>query len=67
MGSVQTFLDRYADLRDATDAKRPDKRDADQAAAKTLELRNIVNPEIEQRLRQLIEIVKNDRHLCLFP
>ncbi len=58
MGSVQTFLDRYAALRDGTDAKRADKRDADQAAAKTLELRNIVNLEIEQQLRQLIEIVK---------
>lgn len=58
MGSVQTFIDRYAALRDGTDPKRADKRDADLAAARTLEFRNIVNPEIERQLRQLMEIVK---------
>jgi hypothetical protein len=58
VGSVQTFLDRYAALRDGTDSSRVDQRQADEAAARTLESRNIVNPKIEQELRQLIEIVK---------
>jgi hypothetical protein len=58
VGSVQTFLDRYAALRDGTDPTRADKRDADKAAATTLESRNIVTPAIEQHLRALIEIVK---------
>ncbi len=58
MGSVVTFLDRYAALRDGTDPKRADTREADKAAATTLELRNIVNPEIEKELRQLMEVVK---------
>ncbi len=38
LGSVQTFLERYAALRDGTDPNRADTRDADHAAAKTLEL-----------------------------
>jgi hypothetical protein len=58
VGSVQTFLDRYAALRDGTDPSRADKRDADRVAAKTLEERNIVTPAIEQDLRAQIEIVK---------
>lgn len=58
LGSVQTFLDRYAALRDGTDPARADTRDADQAAATTLESRHIVTPAIEQHLRELIEIVK---------
>ena len=43
MGSVQTFLDRYDALRDGTNPARADSRDADKAAAATLEARNIVN------------------------
>ena len=59
VGSVQTFLDRYAALRDGTDAARADSREADKAAATTLESRNIVTPTIEQHLRALIDIVKS--------
>ena len=58
VGSVQTFLDRYAALRDGTDSNRTDTRDADKAAAKTLEARNIVTPDIEKQLRAQIEIIK---------
>lgn len=58
VGTVQTFLDRYAALRDGTDPNRADKREADQAAAKTLEERNIINPAIEKQLRAQIEVVK---------
>jgi len=58
LGSVQTFLDRYVALRDGTDQGRADKREADRAAASTLESRHIVTPAIEQHLRGLIEIVK---------
>ena len=58
VGTVQTFLDRYAALRDGTDPNRVDKRDADAAAAKTLEERNIVNREIERVLRERIETIK---------
>jgi len=58
VGSVQTFLDRYAALRDGTDPARAETREADRAAAATLESRHIVNPEIEKRLRGLIEAVK---------
>ena len=32
LGSVQTFLDRYAALRDGTDPARANSRDADKAA-----------------------------------
>lgn len=63
LGSVLTFLDRYAALRDGTDPARADKRDVDKAAATTLESRNIVTPGIEQHLRQLIEIVKQSAPL----
>ena len=59
VGSVQTFLDRYAALRDGTDPARADTREADQAAAATLEARNIVTPSIEQHLRELIDRVKS--------
>jgi len=59
VGSVQCFLDRYAALRDGSDPARADKKDADRSAASTLEARNIVNPEIEQELRRLIEVVKS--------
>ncbi|HEY5955716.1 MAG TPA: hypothetical protein VIV60_04150 [Polyangiaceae bacterium] len=58
VGSVQTFLDRYASMRDGTDPNRADTRDADRAAAKTLEDRNIINPQLESELRQLIEVIK---------
>lgn len=58
VGTVQTFLDRYAALRDGTDSNRVDMRDSDKAAAKTLEDRNIVNPAIERELRAQIETVK---------
>lgn len=58
MGSVKTFLDRYAALRDGTDPARANQREADKSAAATLEARNIVNPTIEKRLRDLIEVVK---------
>ncbi len=58
VGSVQLFLDRYAALRDGTDPNRADKRDADKAAATTLESRNIVTSAIEKELRAQIEIVK---------
>lgn len=58
VGSVQTFLDRYAALRDGTDPDRADRREADKAAATTLEDRNIVTPTIEQDLRAQIEIIK---------
>ena len=58
LGSVQTFLDRYAALRDGTDPARANSRDADKAAAATLESRNIVTPQIEAHLRGLIEVVK---------
>jgi hypothetical protein len=57
VGSVQTFLDRYAALRDGSDAARAEKKQADQAAAATLEARNIVNREIERELQDLIEVV----------
>lgn len=59
VGSVQVFLDRYAALRDGSDASRAEKKEADRAAAATLEARNIVNREIEGELRELIEVVKN--------
>jgi hypothetical protein len=59
VGSVQVFLDRYVALRDGSDAGRADKKEADRAAAATLEARNIVNREIEGELRELIEVVKN--------
>ena len=58
VGTVQTFLDRYATLRDGTDPKRADTAEADKAAAATLEARHIVTPAIEKHLRELIEIVK---------
>lgn len=58
VGSVQTFLDRYAALRDGTDPNRSDKREADKAAARTLEERNIVSPTIEKELRDQIEVIK---------
>jgi hypothetical protein len=58
VGSVQTFLDRYAALRDGTDPNRVDKKEADKAAARTLEERNIVTPAIEKQLREQIEIIK---------
>ncbi len=58
LGSVLAFLDRYAALRDGTDPKRAATREDDRAAATTLEARSIVNPETEQHLRGLIEIVK---------
>jgi len=58
LGSVQTFLDRYAALRDGTDPARAETQEADREAAATLESRHIVNPEIEKRLRGLIETVK---------
>ena len=55
---MQTFLDRYAALRDGTDPARADSREADKAAA-TLESRNIITPTIEQQLRELIDVVKS--------
>jgi hypothetical protein len=58
LGSVQVFLDRYAALRDGTDPSRVNSRDADKAAAATLESRNIVTPQIEEHLRGLIAVVK---------
>ena len=58
VGAVQTFLDRYAALRDGTDATRQASREADAAAAATLASRNIVTPAIEQHMRALIDIVK---------
>ena len=58
VGSVQTFLDRYAALRDGTDPARADKKEADKAAARTLEERNIITPKIEKQLREQIEIIK---------
>ncbi len=58
LGSVSSFLDRYAALRDGTDPNRADTREVDRAAAATLEARSIVNREMEQHLRDLIEIVK---------
>lgn len=58
VGTVQTFLNRYAALRDGTDPARGETRDADKAAAMTLEERNIVNPTIEKQLRAQIEIVR---------
>jgi hypothetical protein len=59
VGSVRLFLDRYAALRDGSDPSRADQREADQAAAATLEARNIVNREVEAEFRSLIEVVKN--------
>lgn len=53
--SIKTFLDRYAAMRDGTDAARSGCREADAAAARTLEARNIVNPSIERDLRALLE------------
>jgi hypothetical protein len=58
LGSVISFLDRYAALRDGTDPNRAGAREVDHAAAATLEARGIVNPEMEQHLRGLVEIVK---------
>jgi len=61
VGSVQTFLDRYAALRDGTDAARADSREADKAAATTLESRHIVTSTIEQHLRELIDVVTSGK------
>ena len=55
VGSVNTFLDRVAALRDGTDGRRAGTREADKAAAATLRERNIVTAEIEAHLRKLIE------------
>jgi hypothetical protein len=58
VGSVQTFLDRYRALRDGTDSGRASTREADKAAAATLEARNIITPDKEKQLRAHIETVK---------
>lgn len=58
VGTVKLFLDRYVALRDGSDPARADSREADAEAARTLEARNIVNPQIEADLRASIETVK---------
>jgi hypothetical protein len=54
IGSVRTFLDRVAALRDGTDSARTSTRDADKAAAALLATRRIVDADEERRLRALI-------------
>jgi hypothetical protein len=56
--SVATFLDRYAALRDSTDRSRRASREADRAAAATLEKRRVVDRATEQRLRALVACVR---------
>jgi hypothetical protein len=58
IGTVSRFLDRYAALRDGTDPNRSGKKAEDNAAAKTLEQRNIVTPEIEKSLRADIALAQ---------
>lgn len=52
---VKTFLERVKILREGLDPHREASREADLAAARLLEERNIVDPEIEARLNELIE------------
>jgi hypothetical protein len=54
IGTVRTFLDRVAALRDGTDLARSATRDADREAAELLVVRRITHPAEEQRLRTLI-------------
>jgi len=54
IGSVRTFIDRVAALRDGTDPARSATRDADAAAAALLAARRIIDANEEQRLRGLI-------------
>ena len=53
-----TFLDRYAALRDGTDANRDTCRAADRAAARLLEGHHVVSPEVEGELRHLIAVAR---------
>ena len=54
VGSVHTFITRAKVLREGTDPNREQYREEDQAAIDTLNQRNIINPEIEAELRELI-------------
>ncbi len=58
IGSVQTYVERVAALRDGTDPDRADTREADQAAAERLEQRKIFNREIQLHLEGLLEQAK---------
>jgi hypothetical protein len=58
LGTVKRFLDRYAALRDGTDPARADKKEADKAAASTLEERNIVTHAIDKALRADIALAQ---------
>jgi hypothetical protein len=55
IGSVRTFLDRVAALRDGSDPQRTSTREADAQAAALLATRRIVDDREEARLRALIE------------
>jgi len=52
---IKTFLERIRTLREGLDPHREEGREADRAAVRLLEARNIVGPEIERRLDELIE------------
>lgn len=56
MPAIRTFLERVRTLREGLDPYREAHREADLAAVLLLEARNIVGPEIEQRLNRLIAL-----------
>lgn len=58
VGSVHTFLDRVAALRDGTDPERADSRNEDKAAVQLLIDRRILTPDIEAHLRNLIQTAR---------
>jgi hypothetical protein len=58
VATVKTFLDRYAALRDGTEPSRAQTREADRAAAATLESRGIVDAGLEAELRKCIQTVQ---------
>jgi hypothetical protein len=55
IASVRTFVERYARLRDGSDADRKAHRKQDAAAARLLASRRIIDEAEEKRLRSLVE------------
>jgi hypothetical protein len=58
IGTVQTFVERVAALRDGTDPERESTREADAAAAARLAERKIFDPQIQAHLESLLTQAK---------
>jgi len=57
---IRIFLERIRNLREGLDPYREESREADRAAVRLLEERNILSAEVERRLAELIELSVTD-------